>query len=139
MVDSPPYRSSLVDKLAEKLYPISDGWMRWIDAVYQVITRTQLYDVDYLSQPNASGFSVSVPANVGVLLLDPAGAYIAGTIVFPSAPTNRQRLEICSSQNVTGVTWTSAYTVKNAPAGLTAGQGVAWIFRTASSAWHRVY
>ena len=122
MVDSPPYRSSLVDRIADKLYPLTEGWMRWIDAVYPVITRTQLYDVEYFSQPSATGFSVSIPANIGVLILDPAAAYANGTIAFPTAPTNRQRIEVCSSEDVTAVTWTSSYTIKNAPAGLTAGQ-----------------
>lgn len=139
MVDSPPYKRSLVDRIADNLYTITDGWMRWIDAIYQVVSRTQLYDVEYLAQPSATGFSVSVPANTGVLLLDPAAAYANGTIVFPTAPNNRQRIEVCSTQDVTAVTWTSSYTIKNTPAGLTAGQGVAWMFRSASNAWYRLY
>lgn len=139
MVDSPPYRRALVDKITDNLFQLTDSWMRWIDAVYQVISRAQLYDVEYFSQPSATGFSVSIPANIGVLILDPIAAYANGTIVLPTQPTNRQRIEICSSQNVTAVTWTSSYVVKNAPAGLTAGQGVAWMFRAASNTWYRLY
>ena len=52
----------------------------------------------------AEGFSLTIGNNVRELLLDPAGALAAGTIVMPGNPQNGRHVRIASTQAIAALT-----------------------------------
>lgn len=137
MIDAPPYDAELTDKSSRGV--IGFSWKRWINSIFFILSRVQLYCLEYRSSPGATGFTVTIPKDVGVLLLTPAAAYANGTIVMPADPTNRQRIEMVSSQAVAAIVLSSAATILNAPAALVAGVGLAFIYMADTNTWHRLY
>lgn len=87
----------------------------------------------------SSGGSVTVSTGAGTLLLD--GVNSTFTITLPRSPQNGRILHIATAGAVGTLTISppGAETVTNAPAALTAGQGIAYIYRTANTSWYRLY
>jgi hypothetical protein len=89
--------------------------------------------------PSATGFSVTVSAANTWLLLTPTGAFAAGTIVLPSAPTDKSEVNVNCTQTVSALTVSGAgRTVTGAPTALTANGFFTMRFDAATNAWYRV-
>jgi hypothetical protein len=101
-------------------------------------------DTSYSYQTPVTGFSITIGNGVYTLILDPAGALLAGTIVMPSAPGDGQVIRITCTQNITTLTVNAnaGQSIKNAPTGftvsLTGDQGYEFIYRAANTTWYRL-
>jgi hypothetical protein len=132
MIESPPYKSLPQD-------PTYTPWLRWLNQAFNVLLNTQFYGITEYQAPSASGFSYQIGSSTGILILDPVAAYAVGTAVLPAAPRDQRQIQITTTQSVTAFTLTdpAGYTVKNAPATLTAGQAVSYVFNKANTTWYR--
>lgn len=92
--------------------------------------------------PSSSGFTVNVQDDGSTwLLLTPAGAFAAGTIVLPAVASvqDRQELLVNCTQAVTTLTVSgNGATVTGAPTTLAANAFFRLRFDQASSVWYRV-
>jgi hypothetical protein len=90
--------------------------------------------------PSATGFSVTVALGDTWLLLTPTATFAAGTIVLPSAPTDKSEVSVNCTQIVTALTVSGAgRTVTGAPTTLAAANGFFTMrFDAATNAWYRV-
>ena len=93
----------------------------------------------YSKQVPVTGFTISVGLSVSQLLLDPAGTLATGTINFPSAPVDGQKLTISSTTIITALTLAYAGgTIKNPVTTLAAGQAVGWQYVVGNTTWYRI-
>ncbi len=93
----------------------------------------------FSKQAPSTGFTINVGLSCSHLLLDPSGTLATGTINFPSAPVNGQKLTISSTQIQTALTLAAAgATIKNPATALTAGQAVGWIYDAGNTTWYRI-
>lgn len=87
-----------------------------------------------------TGFSQTIGNNISTQLYNPAGTLATGTTTMPATPIDGQIVRISSSQTITA--WTlsanAGQAINNAPATLTAGQGVSYIYDLASTRWYRL-
>lgn len=92
-----------------------------------------------LRQTPLTGFSITVPNEVDLIILTPAGALASGSFVFPSAPEDDQILTIVSTQNITAITVTTSngQAIFGVPGGLTANTPRAWLWDKQTSTWYR--
>jgi hypothetical protein len=90
--------------------------------------------------PSASPFSVAVAQGDTWLLLTPTGTLAVGTIVLPSAPTDKQQVSVNCTQEVTALTVSAGgTTVTGAPTTLaTANEFFTMRYDAATAAWYRV-
>ena len=90
--------------------------------------------------PSASPFSVTVAQGDTWLLLTPTGTLAVGTIVLPSAPTDKQEVSVNCTQIVTALTVSAGgTTVTGAPTTLaTANEFFTMRYDAATAAWYRV-
>lgn len=86
------------------------------------------------AQPT-TGQSVTMD-NVSTLLVDPAGTLATLTIVLPTAPADKQRAKIGSSQIITVLTVTG--TIVGTLTTLALGGYAEFIWYSAASKWFRV-
>jgi hypothetical protein len=88
--------------------------------------------------PTATGFTVNLFGTDDVwLVLTPSAGYAAGTIVLPSAPVDRQIVQVACSQAVTALT-VSGGTVRGAPTTLAANGFFTMRFDDVTNVWVRV-
>lgn len=99
--------------------------------------------VTQYSAPAASGFSVTIATPVDGqsvwLVLLPAAVYAAGTVTLPALATctDRQEVEIVSTQNLTALTVNgNGATVNTPPTALTAGVPTKLRFDAVTSTWY---
>jgi hypothetical protein len=89
--------------------------------------------------PSATGFTVTVSAADTWLLLTPTGAFAAGAVVLPSAPTDKAVVNINSTQAITSLTVSAGgTTVTGAPTTLAQNGFFTMRYDAATSAWYRV-
>jgi len=90
--------------------------------------------------PSATGFSVTVATGDTWLLLTPTATFAAGTIVLPSAPTDKDEVSVNCTQIITALTVSGAgRTVTGAPTTLAAANAFFTMrFDAATNAWYRV-
>lgn len=92
-----------------------------------------------VAAPNASGFTVVVAANVGVLMLNPLTAMKAGTVKLPPAPTQGQRIIIGTSKTILRLTVQDSAgvptNVVNHPEGIGVGGRLEFIWSTVTNKW----
>jgi len=100
--------------------------------------------VTQYSNPSASGFSVTIAPLVDGqnvwLLLQPTGAFAAGTIVLPAKTEllDHQEVEIVSTQNVATLTLNgNGASLTGAPTALTANTPVKLRFDVITGTWYR--
>jgi len=101
-------------------------------------------DTSYSYQQPATGFNITIQNNTYTLILDPAGALLAGTIVMPSAPNDGQVVRISCTQSITNLTVNAnaGQSIKNAPTtftvSLTGDQGYEFQYTVANTTWYRL-
>lgn len=90
------------------------------------------------SSAPTSGFSITLGNYDGVVILDPAGALTSGTITLPPHPMDQMRINIRSSQAITGLTISanSGQTAKGTPTSLTAGGTTDAIYNATNTTWY---
>lgn len=90
--------------------------------------------------PSATAFKVTVAQGNTWLILTPTGAFAAGAIVLPSAPTDKAEVSVNCTQIVTALTVSAGgTTVTGAPTALAAANGFFTMrFDAATAAWYRV-
>ena len=89
----------------------------------------------------ATGFSQTIPNNVGCLLLQPAAAIAAGTVTMPAQAVEGFEQQIVSTKTVTTLTVAAntGQTVLGTAAGtLTAYKAIRYRFVAATSTWVQV-
>jgi len=95
-------------------------------------------------QAPLDGFSITIEDGVETLILNPASALAAGTIIMPSGAGDGAKVKITSTQTITTLTITAAkgQTVMDAPTELTvsliAPYGYEFVFDADSATWYRV-
>jgi hypothetical protein len=88
--------------------------------------------------PSATAFTVTVSAADTWLILTPTGAFAAGTIVLPSAPTDKAVVNVNSTQAITSLTVSAGgTTVTGAPTTLAQNGFFTMRYDAATSAWYR--
>lgn len=94
----------------------------------------------YSYQQPATSFNIIPAANVGFLILDPAGALLAGTVTMPASPSDGQTLRVSSSQAITTLTVTpnSGQSVSAPLTALAAGGCFGYIYRASNTTWYRI-
>lgn len=90
------------------------------------------------SAPSSTGFSVTIASTTDWLLITPTGTMAAGTIVFPSTPSDRDEIVINTTQEITTLTTTSAKTKNGFPTTLTANSYFKVKFDAVLDAWYRI-
>jgi hypothetical protein len=112
----------------------------WLDANNNLITIEAIADQSAVRDVPTTGFSYTVPNQVNIVVLDPAGTLATGTVVLPAAPIDRQTVRVASSQIITALTVSpsAGQTLKGAPTTLAANTSVAWIYFSATSTWYRL-
>ena len=84
----------------------------------------------------AEGDTITATASSPGVVINPAAALAALTIVFPASPANGQHFSVHSSQDVAAVTVTAAFANGNAPtAGITAGVPWKYMWNSDAAAW----
>jgi len=83
-----------------------------------------------------SGGTVQVLPNTMALLLNPAGALAALTIVMPTSPTDGQRCLIASSASITLLSITGA-TIKGTLASMALNGYARFLYSVAGNCWFR--
>lgn len=132
----PPVQVPATKTFSKDLHEFTDSWKQWFSGIFPIWQRTQNYNVyDYIVP--ADGSTYTAPPAVDSVLLEPAGALAALTVLLPALPQDRDTFSVSSTHDITALTVGGAYTVLNAPAGLLAGQGVCWQFRLANTTWYR--
>lgn len=72
------------------------------------------------------------------VLLNPAGTLLALTVGMPTAPKDGQKVDVCCSQIITGLTLTSGGTILGAITTLAAVNGFAsYIYDLPTTTWYR--
>jgi len=89
--------------------------------------------------PSASPFTVTVAQGNTWLLLTPTGTLAVGTIVLPTAPTDKAEVSVNCTQIVTSLTVSAGgTTVTGAPTTLAANAFFTMRYDAATAAWYRV-
>jgi hypothetical protein len=89
--------------------------------------------------PSSTGFTVTITAADKWLILTPTAGFAAGTIVLPSAPTDKQVVSVNCTQSVAALSVTAGgTTVTGAPTSLAANGFFTLRFDAAASVWYRV-
>ncbi len=89
--------------------------------------------------PSATGFSVSVVVADSWLLLTPLAGYAAGTIVLPATRSDKQRVQVNTTQSVTTLTVSgNGTTVTGAPTTLPANALFTLQYDATLNSWYRV-
>lgn len=113
------------------------------DSTGNLITKLGRADQSYSYQTPATGFSITIGANVQTLILEPSAGLATGTITMPAAPVDGQEIRITSTQSIVALTVSpnTGQSIKNAPTGFTVSvtgdQGYAFIYRAANTTWYR--
>jgi hypothetical protein len=71
------------------------------------------------------------------MIVNPVAALAALTIAFPGTPSNGQHFSVHSSQDVTALTVTAPFANGNAPAAITAGVPLRFVYSSDAAAWFR--
>ena len=113
-----------------------------------VAVPTRYWTVKAKSKFERRAFGYSVPVTSGtvtiaegtpVQVIDPAGTLAALTVSLPPNPTDGQTQRICFAQAISSLFWTSpGAATSNAPATVSAGQGVEFMYRAANFKWYRI-
>jgi hypothetical protein len=89
--------------------------------------------------PSATGFTVTVTSADKWLILSPTAGFAAGTIVLPTAPSDKQVISVNCTQPIASlVVSAGATTVTGAPILLLANDFFTMRYDAATDAWYRV-
>jgi len=104
------------------------------------ITKAGNADQSRSRQTPATGFSITIAANIKSLVLKPTGTLATGTITMPAAPIDGQEIRVSSSQIITALTVSAnaGQTILNAPTTLAAGAGFEYVYDLATTEWMRL-
>lgn len=95
-----------------------------------------IYNTNYTLVVATEAGSSTIGATCNTLLLSPAAALTAYTVVMPTG-TDGRVVQISTTYAITTLTLTGTF-ANGAPTTLTAGQGIAFIYRSADSKWYRL-
>lgn len=98
---------------------------------------TSAHVVEY--QTPLTGFSITPANTTNTLILEPAGALLAGTVTMPASPVNGQPFTLVSTAAITALT-TSAnagQTILGALTTIAADGASSWVYRLANTTWYR--
>jgi len=104
------------------------------------ISFDSLVVTSYAYSVPVTGFSITIPNNLNVYIINPAGTLSTGTFITPSAPYDGQLIRITSSQTVTTLTITanSGQTVVGAPSTITSTTPFGFTYRLTNTTWYRI-
>lgn len=132
MISPPPIDAVVLGDDKE----FSFSWKKWINLLYRTVFAIQNATV-YSYNLNPS-YPLQFPANTNTLQIDASGVIAAATIAMPANPIDGQRAVIASTQNITTLTLTSSYTIKNPPASMSAGVSVSYYYSRTNLTWYRL-
>ena len=94
----------------------------------------------YSAQTPTTGFSITIPAATGQLILTPAGTLATGTITMPAAPADGDVVGVASTQIVTTLTVqaNSGQTLNGTITTIAANGFARWMYRSSTTTWYRV-
>lgn len=101
-------------------------------------TNGVLRSYDY--QAPATGFSYTFGSGTQVLLMNPAGTLLTGTITMPANPSDGMTITFSSSQAITTLTVSAntGQSILNPLTTLALGGSASYMYRLASTTWHKV-
>jgi hypothetical protein len=93
-------------------------------------------------QTPTTGFSITVPDDMDLLVLNPAGSLLAGTVTLPANPEDLDAVEITSTQTITTLT-VNANTGQTISGGgalsVSMTTGLSWRYIASLAKWVRRY
>lgn len=101
----------------------------------------QLYNAHgYLFSVPTAGQTVTIPNDVSMVNLRPAGTLATLTVAMPVAPVDGQAVRIFSTQVITALTLTvsTGQTMNDAVTTIGAMSGAAYLFSGISNLWNRI-
>lgn len=113
-----------------------------IDTHGNLVNHKGIADQSYSYQAPTTGFTISPASGVRTLELDPAGTLATGLINLSPIITgivDGEEFRLSTTQTITALSWTPGGNIKNAPTTLPAGQGAAFIWNAAHSAFYPLY
>lgn len=104
------------------------------------IVATQARRLRYDVQVPVTGFSITAADDVDVLVLDPAGLLLTGTLTLPAGPADGQALRLRSTQAVTALTLApnAGQSVVGGLTTLAAQGGAQYLYEAAGARWFRI-
>lgn len=116
-----------------ELVPADTELSQGVNPQSEIVSTTQLRATQYSQQVPLTGFTISAPAGLGMLQLNPAGTLATGTINFPATPiVDGQQFCIFDTQTQTAVTLaptgTGVTIAGTAVTALTANTRYCWTF-----------
>lgn len=96
-------------------------------------------DLSYSKQTPLTGFSITPADTVENLILTPAGALLAGTIIMPANPKDGQYFTASCTQVVTTLTMNpnAGQTLLGGLSSFTANGFASWIYVASTTTWYR--
>lgn len=133
MVASPSIHVIETPVTGNELVQVDNGTANIVWLAVSQLVNGALYSI----QVPGAAFAITVPNNIGRLILEPTGAE-TGTITLPAAPSDGQIVQIFTTQTLTlTLSVVSGQTIVGGVTTLAANASVAYIFDAATSAWHR--
>lgn len=112
-----------------------------IDPVGNAINSLGTADQSKSVQVPTTGFSITISDTSKTLILAPAGALLAGTVVMPANPVDGQEVRISTTQTITTLTVNAnaGQTISNSPTTIGLGTGFSYIYDLPGTNWYRLY
>jgi hypothetical protein len=110
----------------------------YIQPTYQITYQQPQADQSYSYQTPVTGFSITIAAGVGTLVLNPAGTLATGTITMPAAPIDGQFVLIKSTRAITALTLAAnagQVMGNGTPTTIAAGGSIQLIYMSAQTLW----
>lgn len=100
-------------------------------------TNGLLQQYDY--QAPTTGFSYTFAAGTTVLIMNPAGTLLTGTITMPASPSDGMTITFSSTQAITTLTVNAntGQSIVSAITTITANSGAVYLYRLANTTWYR--
>jgi hypothetical protein len=94
----------------------------------------------YSIQTPLTGFAITVPSHVSLMLITPAGTLATGAFTMEPTPSDGQRVCFASTQTQTAMTISgnTGQSIVGAATALTANTRVCYTFVASTSSWYRV-
>lgn len=88
----------------------------------------------------STGFNYTIPANVTVAIIQPAGTLATGTIKMPALVVDGMTITITCTQIITALTMqaNTGQSLLNGLSTLAAGGTASYLYRSANTTWYKV-
>jgi len=88
----------------------------------------------------STGFNYTIPANVTVAIIQPAGTLATGTVKMPASAINGMTITVSCTQIITALTLSAntGQSIVNPVTTLASGGTSSYIYRASNTTWYKV-